>query len=72
MFDEYFSTSPMLYLPVPLSRYISSTGGPDLVRQLWPVVYVVNSAGAREIPERELHMMAQELVNRRSAAGLEG
>ncbi|MCC3264937.1 proteasome subunit beta [Arthrobacter gengyunqii] len=50
----------------------SATGGPDLVRQLWPVVYVVNSAGAREIPERELHMMAQELINRRSAAGLEG
>ena len=49
----------------------SATGGPDLVRKLWPVVYVVNSAGMREIPERELHQLAEELVARRSAAGLE-
>ena len=49
----------------------SATGGPDLVRQLWPVVYVVNSAGNREIPERELQLMARELVDRRAAAGRE-
>ncbi|MFZ3453668.1 proteasome subunit beta [Arthrobacter sp. 7Tela_A1] len=49
----------------------SATGGPDLVRKLWPVVYIVNAAGIREIPERELHQMAEELVARRSVAGLE-
>ena len=49
----------------------SATGGPDLVRQLWPVVYVVNSAGMREIPERELHQLAEDLVARRSIAGRE-
>ena len=49
----------------------SATGGPDMVRRLWPVVYVVNSAGNREIPERELQMMARELVDRRSIAGRE-
>ncbi|WAP50401.1 proteasome subunit beta [Arthrobacter sp. ATA002] len=49
----------------------SATGGPDLVRQLWPVVYVVNSAGHREIPERELQMTARNLVERRSVAGRE-
>jgi proteasome beta subunit len=32
----------------------SATGGPDVVRQLWPVVYAVNSAGAKRIPERVL------------------
>jgi len=49
----------------------SATGGPDLVRQLWPVVYVVNSAGIREVPERELHQLAEDLVARRSVAGRE-
>ena len=49
----------------------SATGGPDLVRQLWPVVYVVNSAGMREIPERELQQLAKDLVARRSIAGRE-
>ena len=49
----------------------SATGGPDVVRRLWPVIYVVNSAGNREIPERELQILSTELIQRRSAAGLE-
>ncbi|MDN3904545.1 proteasome subunit beta [Arthrobacter sp. YD2] len=49
----------------------SATGGPDVVRRLWPVIYVVNSAGNREIPERELQELSTDLIQRRSAAGLE-
>ena len=49
----------------------SATGGPDVVRQLWPVVYTVNSAGARRIPERSLAEAAEEIIASRSVSGRE-
>lgn len=49
----------------------SATGGPDPVRQLWPVVYAVNRAGARRIPERELASIAGSIVESRAIAGRE-
>lgn len=49
----------------------SATGGPDVVRQLWPVIYTVNSAGARRVPERELEEAALGIIGRRSVAGRE-
>lgn len=49
----------------------SATGGPDVVRQLWPVVYTVNSAGARRIPERSLSEAAEEIIASRSVSGRE-
>jgi proteasome beta subunit len=49
----------------------SATGGPDVVRQLWPVVYTVNSAGTRRIPERELETTARDVIASRSIAGRE-
>ncbi|MHA7293968.1 proteasome subunit beta [Arthrobacter sp. HLT1-21] len=49
----------------------SATGGPDVVRQLWPVVYTANSAGARRIPERELALAAAQIIDSRSVAGRE-
>ncbi len=49
----------------------SATGGPDVVRQLWPVVYTVNSAGTRRIPERELEATARDVISSRSIAGRE-
>ena len=49
----------------------SATGGPDVVRQLWPVVYTANSAGARRIPERELALAAAQVIDSRSVAGRE-
>lgn len=49
----------------------SATGGPDPVRQLWPVVYTVNRAGARRVPERELAAIAGSIVESRAVAGRE-
>jgi len=49
----------------------SATGGPDLVRQLWPVVYVVTRAGARQVRENELRILVEQMLSRRSAAGSE-
>ncbi|HET7414255.1 MAG TPA: proteasome subunit beta [Arthrobacter sp.] len=49
----------------------SATGGPDMVRQLWPVVYSVNSAGNRRIGEHELAAAAEAVISQRAAAGRE-
>lgn len=49
----------------------SATGGPDTVRALWPVVYVVDGTGARRIPERELEAAAHTIIEARSSAGRE-
>lgn len=49
----------------------SATGGPDLVRQLWPVVFAVDRDGTRRIPGDELAAVATDIVRRRSIAGRE-
>ncbi len=49
----------------------SATGGPDTVRGLWPVVYVVDSAGTRRIAERDLEAVARTIIESRSSAGRE-
>lgn len=49
----------------------SATGGPDPVRQLWPVVYTIGSAGARRIPDRDLAAAAGAVVRARSIEGRE-
>jgi proteasome beta subunit len=46
----------------------SATGGPDPVRQLWPVVYAVNRAGARRVSERDLAAIAGNIIESRAAA----
>ena len=46
----------------------SATGGPDPIRQLWPVVYRVNRAGARRIPEQDLAAIAGNIIESRAAA----
>ncbi|WP_427007586.1 proteasome subunit beta [Pseudarthrobacter sp. H2] len=46
----------------------SATGGPDPVRQLWPVVYVVNRAGAARVPERDLAAVAGTIIESRAVA----
>lgn len=46
----------------------SATGGPDPVRQLWPVVYVVNRTGAFRVPERELAAIAGTIIESRAVA----
>lgn len=46
----------------------SATGGPDAVRQLWPVVYVVTREGARRIPEQDLAAVAGSIIEARAIA----
>jgi proteasome beta subunit len=46
----------------------SATGGPDPVRQLWPVVFTVNRAGARRVADRELAAVAGTIIESRAAA----
>ncbi|GAA1734601.1 proteasome subunit beta [Isoptericola hypogeus] len=48
----------------------SATGGPDTVRQLWPVVTTVTSAGVRHVPDDELAAAAERVVAERRAAHL--
>ncbi|WP_240630048.1 proteasome subunit beta [Specibacter cremeus] len=45
----------------------SATGGPDLVRQLWPVVYSVTADGARRVDDDELAVVVQAILDRRTA-----
>ncbi|MHA7269075.1 proteasome subunit beta [Arthrobacter sp. HLT1-20] len=45
----------------------SATGGPDLVRQLWPVVYLVTQQGATRVSPETLSAVAQTITARRTA-----
>lgn len=49
----------------------SATGGPDVVRQLWPVVYTVNRAGNRKVSDRELAAAAEVVLASRAVVGRE-
>jgi proteasome beta subunit len=44
----------------------SATGGPDMVRQLWPVVYVVTHDGATRIAPEALAAVVETIVTRRT------
>ncbi len=44
----------------------SATGGPDMVRQLWPVVYVVTHDGATRIAPEALASVVETIVTRRT------
>jgi proteasome beta subunit len=46
----------------------SATGGPDPIRQLWPVVYTVGRTGARRIPEHDLAAVAETIIEARTSA----
>ncbi|MET1036320.1 MAG: proteasome subunit beta [Arthrobacter sp.] len=49
----------------------SATGGPDLVRQLWPVVHTVGAEGAARAADDVLAEAAADIVRRRSIVGRE-
>ncbi|CAM3817300.1 proteasome subunit beta [Isoptericola cucumis] len=46
----------------------SATGGPDTVRQLWPVVTTVTSEGVRHVSDDELASVAERIITERRAA----
>ncbi|MEV8144761.1 proteasome subunit beta [Specibacter sp. NPDC078709] len=45
----------------------SATGGPDLIRQLWPVVYAVTRDGAARVPQEALAAVVSKILTRRTA-----
>ncbi|RAN74247.1 proteasome subunit beta [Bacillus sp. SRB_336] len=49
----------------------AATGGPDLIRRLWPIVYVVTDDGATRVPAESLAPAVQAIVDRRTADGRE-
>ncbi len=49
----------------------SATGGPDPIRDLWPVVYAVDADGTARIPDRELAAAAARIIGVRSSSGRE-
>jgi proteasome beta subunit len=50
----------------------SATGGPDVVRRIWPVVAVVDAAGYRELDEGEVEALVERLVAERRAGARAG
>ncbi|HEY2044354.1 MAG TPA: proteasome subunit beta [Jatrophihabitans sp.] len=46
----------------------SATGGPDLTRQIYPVVYAATADGARRISDAALDVVVRDVLDRRSAA----
>jgi len=49
----------------------SATGGPDPLRQLWPVVYSVDAGGTSRVPDNTLAEISATIIRQRSIAGRE-
>ena len=43
----------------------SATGGPDLTRRIWPVVMTVSDEGVRRVPDDEIALVVQSVVDQR-------
>lgn len=43
----------------------SATGGPDMTRGIFPIVYSVDSSGVRKLPESELQTLVDQVVQQR-------
>ncbi|OBG96473.1 proteasome subunit beta [Mycobacterium sp. E3251] len=46
----------------------SATGGPDLVRGIYPTAVTIGAEGAAEVPERRIAELAREVIESRSRA----
>ncbi len=49
----------------------SATGGPDVVRKLWPIVYTVTRNGSRKVAEHELGEVVASVLAERTELGRE-
>ena len=47
----------------------SATGGPDLVRGIYPTAVTITADGAEEVPEESIATVAREVIESRSAEG---
>jgi len=50
----------------------SATGGPDLVRGIYPTAVMINADGAAEVPEERIAELAREIIQSRSRANTFG
>ncbi|MDI3313897.1 MAG: proteasome subunit beta [Mycobacterium sp.] len=50
----------------------SATGGPDLVRGIYPTAVAIDADGAAEVPEQRIAELAREVIESRSRAGTFG
>ncbi|MGB7869048.1 MAG: proteasome subunit beta, partial [Mycobacterium sp.] len=46
----------------------SATGGPDLVRGIYPTAVIIGAEGASNVPEQRIAELAREVIERRSRA----
>jgi proteasome beta subunit len=46
----------------------SATGGPDLVRGIYPTAVTIGADGATDVPEQRIAELAREVIERRSRA----
>jgi len=46
----------------------SATGGPDLVRGIFPTAVVIGTEGAEEVPEARIADFARQIIESRSRA----
>ena len=46
----------------------SATGGPDAVRGIWPVMVIVTSDGASDVPESEVAAAVEAVLAARGGA----
>jgi proteasome beta subunit len=47
----------------------SATGGPDLVRGIYPTAVIVNADGAADVPEERIAELAREIITARARTG---
>ena len=47
----------------------SATGGPDLVRGIYPTAVTIGAEGAIEVPEARIAELAREIIEDRSQSG---
>ena len=50
----------------------SATGGPDLVRGIYPTAVAIGVDGAEEIAEEHIAALAREVIERRTRTGGDG
>jgi proteasome beta subunit len=48
----------------------TATGGPDLIRKIYPVVMTATAEGATRVPQEQVSAIAQEIVAARTETGL--
>jgi proteasome beta subunit len=46
----------------------SATGGPDLVRRIFPTAVLIGAEGAEEVPEPRVAELCREIIESRSRA----